>query len=174
MRGRVARTGPGACREKGRLLQNYRGVLTADFHAAESRGLRHWFAALREGCGPGPTRHDPIPLILSGLWETVTCYTAGLVASPNLLIQKKKRMTVNEQHYNSQGGQAERDPLYPAILHSSSYRLINYPFFPTNGQSEHHFFLIFQVFFQRAFEDTSPTKIVMNLASPCGPPIKTN
>lgn len=41
------------------------GVLTADFHAAECRGLRHWFAALREGCGPGPTRHDPIPSVLS-------------------------------------------------------------------------------------------------------------
>lgn len=38
------------------------GVLTADFHAAESRGLRHWFAALREGCGPGPPRHDPKPV----------------------------------------------------------------------------------------------------------------
>ena len=57
----------------------------------------------------------------------------------------------------------------PFILH-----LINYPFLPTSGQSEQHCLLIFQVFSQRAFEDTSPTKIVMNLASPCGPPIKTN
>lgn len=37
------------------------GRLTADFHRAKSRGLRHWFAALCEGGGSGPTRHDPIP-----------------------------------------------------------------------------------------------------------------
>lgn len=29
--------------------------------------------------------------------------------------------------------------------------------------------VIFSVSFQQAFEDTSPTKIVMNLASPCSP-----
>lgn len=43
--------------------------IPADFHAAESRGLRHWFAALREGCGPRPTRHDPNSLVLSLLGD---------------------------------------------------------------------------------------------------------
>lgn len=68
------------------------------------------------------------------------------------------------------GRQTEKRSLYPTILHTSSYHLINYPFYPTSGQSEHHFFSVFLVFFQWASEDTSPTKIVMNLASPCGPP----
>lgn len=45
-------------------------------------------------------------------------------------------------------------------------------FFSTDGLSEHRFLLVLQDFFQRAFEDTYPTKIVMNLASPCGPTVK--
>lgn len=32
--------------------------LTADFHTAEGGRLRYRLAALRKGCGPGPTRHD--------------------------------------------------------------------------------------------------------------------
>lgn len=55
------------CMQKqGRLQENYSRGLTADFHAAECRWLRHGFAALREGCGPGPPRHDPIPFSLLG------------------------------------------------------------------------------------------------------------
>lgn len=38
-------------------------ILTANFHAAEGRGLLHGLAALREGGGPGPPGHG-LPLLL--------------------------------------------------------------------------------------------------------------
>lgn len=38
-------------------------ILTADFHAAEGRGLLHRLAALREGGGPGPPGHGLSPAL---------------------------------------------------------------------------------------------------------------
>lgn len=101
------------------------GVLTADFHAAKSRRLRHWFAALREGCGPGPPRHDPIPDSLSA-WETdLLNGRTGRFAEPS----HPKRMTVNEEHYIYRKTGRKRS-LYPTIISFTLCHRINYPLIP--------------------------------------------
>lgn len=71
--------------------------------------------------------------------------------------------------YLQAGRSAESDPLTPRSLSSTWLSPNNLPsfYFPTIGRSQHR---LSQVFSQRTFKDTSPTKIVMNPASPCGPP----
>lgn len=66
-----------------------RWVLTAHFHAAERRGLRHWLAALRERCGPGPPRHDDptIPTAVTLAWVG-----AGLGRLGGLLRGRTRRL----------------------------------------------------------------------------------
>lgn len=141
----------------GGLGRRRRWVLTAHFHAAERRGLRHWFAALGEGCRPGPPRHDDPDdpdrcHSRLGWWrwglgerDSVACYTAGLVGSspPNLLIQK--RMTSEWVAGYLQGArQPGKAVTFISLLLDSSPRVSFHPnqlaeITSTGGRSQHYF-----------------------------------
>lgn len=151
------------------------GLLTAHFHAPESRGLRHWLAALREGCGPGPPRHDPIPVVLALAWGDL-----WLVKRQDWSTRRTFSSKKDDSEWRARYLQEDRrkgDPFIPPIpwlkrvspnklpliSHQRPITTLFIPRCPSYFSSR-----------QRALTDTSPTKIVMNLASPCGPPIKTN
>lgn len=80
-------------------------LLTADFHAAKCRRLRHWFAAFCEGGGSRPTGHFPIqyPTRLSKLNRFICLVNESVSTYRNLISSDRNNEEMCECNYAVRG-----------------------------------------------------------------------